>query len=122
MITSNVAFYPCTDIEKTDAFYTGIIGLKTAFSGPVVRIFSTVNGYFGFVQYDDIKISPQGLCLSLNCPSFDEVDREYERVTALGGGVQGPPARHSTQPVYSFFLRDPDGYLVEFQKLLDADL
>lgn len=122
MITSNVAFYPCKDIEETDAFYTGLIGLKTAFSTPTVRIFSTVGGYFGFVQYDDVEICPGKLCLSLNCPSFEEVDREFERIQALGGNPQGKPDQHATQPVYSFFLRDPNGYLVEYQKLLGVDL
>ena len=27
-----------------------------------------------------------------------------------------PPRRHPLFPVYSFFVTDPDGYLVEFQK------
>ena len=31
----------------------------------------------------------------------------------------GKPARHPKFPVYSFFFSDPDGYLLEFQKIVD---
>ena len=117
MITSNVAFYPCVSIVETERFYTEIIGLKTVFSGPGSRIFSCGGGHFGFVEYPDRRAEPGKLCRSLNCGSETEVDEEYARILAAGGRPDGPPAFHPKQPVYSFFLRDPSGYLVEFQKV-----
>ena len=122
MITSNVAFYPCVSIAETERFYTDIIGLKTVFSGPGSRIFSCVGGHFGFVEYPDRKAEPGRLCLSLNCGSEAEVDEEYARVLSAGGRPESAPALHPKQPVYSFFLRDPSGYLVEFQKVQGARL
>ncbi len=123
MVTSCVAFYPCVSLAETEKFYTEIIGLGLAFAGENSRIFSCGGGgYFGFVEYPEKRAEPGKLCLSLNCGSEKEVDEEYHRVIACGGKPQNEPAQHSTQPVYSFFLRDPSGYLVEFQKVMGTML
>jgi len=117
MITSNVAFYPCVSIEETEAFYKDIIGLELVFSGEKSRIFSAVKGHFGFVQYADAKAAEGRLCLSLNCGSEADVDAQYDRIVALGAKPLDKPKAHETHPVYSFFIPDPNGYLVEFQKI-----
>lgn len=117
MITSMVAFYPCLDLAKTQDFYTKVIGLQTVFSTETVRIFGTGHGSFAFVQYGDGQTASGKLCLSLNCASREDVDAEYQRILALGIQPKSQPAPHSSQPVYSFFLEDPNGYTVEFQKI-----
>lgn len=117
MITSSVAFYPCLDLLKTQEFYTRVIGLQTVFSTETVRIFSTGHGSFAFVQYGDAQAASGRLCLSLNCASREDVDAEYRRILALGIQPKSSPAQHPFQPVYSFFLEDPNGYTVEFQKI-----
>lgn len=122
MIRSCVAFYPCKSIEQTHEFYTRIIGLRLAFSGPTSRIYSCREGYFGFVEYPDGKTAVGRICLSLNCGSQQEVDEEYRRIVGLVREPLGKPALHASQPVYSFFVKDPNGYLVEFQKISGASL
>ena len=122
MITSNVAFYPCISIDETEAFYRDIIGLELAFSGNKSRIFSTVKGHFGFVEYPDKKAATGKLCLSLNCASEADVDTEYDKIIASGAKPLDKPKNHETHPVYSFFINDPNGYLVEFQKIKNVQL
>lgn len=74
-------------------------------------------GYVGFVYYGKPETAGPHVCISFNCASEAEVDREYQRICQLGYPTKAPPARHPTQPVYSFFLQDPNGYTVEFEKL-----
>ena len=81
-------------------------------------IFDTGYGFWGFCQYDDGReplSGPQGVCLSLNLSSDEEVLETYQRYKD-SCTVYREPTRHPRFPVFSFFLLDPDGYLVEFQK------
>lgn len=122
MITSNIAFYPCICIKETDNFYTNIIGLEKVFSSEKACIFSTVKGHFGFMHYPDNQAATGRLCLSLNCPSDECVDMHYERLITLGAKPLDKPHNHKTEPVYSFFIKDPNGYMVEFQKIKGLDI
>ena len=122
MITSSIAFYPCISIEETEAFYTNIIGLEKVFGSQRARIFSAVKGHFGFMEYGDSQAATGRLCLSLNCSSEEYVDKQYERIVKLGGTPLDKPKMHPTEPVYSFFIKDPNGYLVEFQKITGLDI
>jgi len=122
MITSNIAFYPCKDIEETMAFYSNLIGLKLVYEFGKARVFSANKGHFGFVQYEGNEPAKGRLCLSLNCEKKEDVDIEYKRITGLGGKPAGEPEQHPDFPVYSFFIEDPNGYLVEFQKIEGMDI
>ena len=75
----------------------------------------------GICQYDDGRPLASGVCMSLNCENTQQVDQEYQRLQSLGIKTQGAPARHPKFPVYSFFFADPDGYLLEFQKIVDEE-
>ena len=122
MIVSNIAFYPCANLNKTDEFYSGIIGLKTVFSDETSRVYSTGQGNFGFVQYPDGQTASGRLCLSINCSDRLSVDDQYRRIIGVGGKPESAPAMHAIHPVYSFFIKDPNGYLVEFQKINNVSL
>lgn len=117
-ILSSVSFYPCSDIERTTRFYCDILGLKLYQDQGSCRIFDTGYGYWGFCQYQDRTPNPKGLCLLLNCENEADVDVFYERLKDKCR-ILAPPAKHPKFPVYSFFVEDPDGYNVEFQKIAD---
>lgn len=125
-IENSVVFFPCKDIEETDRFYTQVVGFKKVQeqSGGICRIYDTGYGYFGFCQYDDgrpIPGGPTGVCLSLNCHDEADVDRQYERMKAKGADIIMPPQKQAKFPVYAFFVRDPNDYKVEFQRILLPD-
>lgn len=122
MITSSVAFYPCASIAETDKFYKDLLGLDTVFSTEKVKIYSANKGHFGFVEYPEKEVATGKLCLSFNVQSNEEVDRAYHLLMTKGARIKDKPSVHSSQPVYSFFLRDPNGYLIEFQKIIGLDL
>ncbi len=116
---TSVVFLPCGDLEKTVHFYRDILGFPVAESqGESLTVFDTGCGLWGFCRYDDGRkplSGPRGVCLSLNLESEEAVREAYERLRDRCP-VYRAPARHPRFPVYSFFLEDPDGYLVEFQK------
>lgn len=124
-ISSSVVFLPVQDIEKTTRFYRDQLGLPVVLeqSGGICRIFDSGCGYLGFCQYGDgrpIPAGPKGVCLSFNCADNNDVDRHYQKFAAMGLADE-PPKKLESFPVYSFFLQDPDGYRVEFQKIQAED-
>lgn len=116
---SSIVFLPCSDIERTHRFYTGVIGLAlhSTQSGGKARIYDTGYGYWGFVQYGDraIHSGAHGPTLSLNCESCEDVNRLHAQVLSRGAQEISPPRIHEGFPVYSCFFSDPDGYKVELQ-------
>jgi len=118
MIESCITFLSVSDLKRTVQFYTEVIGLTLRKDMGNCVIFDCGKGYWGFCQYEDGRPLATGTCMSLNCTDCAEVDEQYQRLTALGITTQGKPARHPKFPVYSFFFSDPDGYLLEFQKIV----
>ena len=116
---TSVIFLPCSNIKKTEHFYHDLLGLPILErQSDTLTIFDTGYGYWGFCQYADGRSplsGPKGVCLSLNLESKDAVLKMYEKLKDTCP-VFRAPLDHPDFPVYSFFLQDPDGYLVEFQK------
>ena len=109
MITSTLSFYPAKSLSETVRFYTEIIGLTAVMDEERQCVFASPKGHIGFVDYGDGILAEGHICISFNCESREDVDAEYPVRTA--------PAKHPSFPVYSFFLEDPNGYTVEFQKI-----
>jgi predicted enzyme related to lactoylglutathione lyase len=122
-IENSVVFLPCENIEATTVFYRDVVGLPLVQeqSGGICRIFDTGYGYFGFCEYGDGRPIPNGavgVCLSLNCHNEADVDKQYNRMTANGCEILMAPSIQNKFPVYAFFVRDPSGYKLEFQRIL----
>ncbi|MBQ3385437.1 MAG: VOC family protein [Erysipelotrichaceae bacterium] len=119
---SSVIFLPVRNIEKTVGFYRDTLKLPVhQKQSDKLYIFDTGYGYWGFCEYSDERkplSGPQGVCLSLNLPDNEAVLEKYEELKNVCR-VYRRPARHPVFPVYSFFLLDPDDYLVEFQKVAE---
>ena len=119
MSLSSMIFLPVSDIEKTLVFYRDVIKLPIYMKqSDTLYVFDTGYGYWGFCQYDDGRkplSGPKGVCLSINLADCAAVDRKYEESKDTVD-ILRKPSRHPIYPVYSFFLQDPDGYLVEYQK------
>lgn len=118
MIESCITFLPVQDIEETTRFYTEIVGLSLWEDMGNCKIFRCGQGYWGFCQYDDGREMASGVCLSLNLKDTAEVDSKYQEIKTAGAAIKTAPQKHPNFPVYSFFVTDPNGYLLEFQKIL----
>lgn len=118
-IMSSVIFFPCFNINETAEFYLDVIGLKLHSDQGNCKIFDTGYGYIGFCQYSKRTTIASGPCISLNCIDVDDVDKHYKILKNKDCEIVSPPKHHDDFPVYSFFLKDPNGYTLEFQKILN---
>lgn len=125
-IENVVVFFPCENIEETSRFYREVVGLKKVQeqADGKLHIFDTGYGYIGFCEYGDNRPIPsgsQGICISLNCHDEADVDSHYEKLREKGAEIIMPPGKQEKFPVYSCFVKDPNGYKVEFQRILLPD-
>ena len=117
---SSIIFLPCRDLEETLKFYTEVVGMKLHHRDPAGAIWLDSNyGLLGFCQYAPDRPMATGVCISYNVADIAAVDEQHRRLSALGF-VQGitEPCKHPRFGVYSFFFNDPNGYTLEYQKLV----
>ena len=119
-IESSVIFFPCRNLQETKAYYTGVLGLPVYKELSDLIWFDCGRGYLAFVQYGPEKPMATGECISFNLPTIADVDAMYHHLQNKPViGLRNPPAHHPRFPVYSFFLSDPNGYTLEFQRTTD---
>jgi len=121
LVTGTVSFLPTDDLERTDAFYGGLLGLELVRDQGVCRIYRASAGsgeadggsYWGFCDRGYVAPADVRIVLTL---LVADVAATHAALVARGAVPEGPP-RHSEQyAVTSFFVRDPNGYWVEFQR------
>lgn len=117
-MNSFVAFYPCRDLEETKQFYLTKLNLTIWHQQDRAVIFDTGYGYIGFAQYDDKPLA-SSVILSFNCADELAVDKLYKKFYDMEDiHILSYPEHHGGFEVYSFFIEDPNGYQLEFQKIL----
>ena len=112
------------NLEKMVAFYRDILGFETDWDGGPFANFRVKDG--GLFMFDRQQFAadmnqpyapPRGfnqtMEIGIGVPTKDEVDRAYERLTALGvESLLGEPV---TQPwgQRNFWIADPEGNYIE---------
>lgn len=114
------------DIGKMVSFYKNIMEFDTDWDGGSWAEFKTKSGPLSFAMYDRKKFAEaagvssypaKGINLTMEIgiwlPEFSDVDREYERLTALG--IQSFSGKPETFPfgIRNFYITDPEGNLLE---------
>ncbi len=118
MLISNIVFFPCRNLKETVDFYTSLAGITLSQEMNRCTILDSGYGYLGFCEYEDGRPMASGVCVSLNTQSMEEVDEYYREIMRKKPEwIVHPPKHHDCFPVYSFFMKDPNGYLVEIQKI-----
>lgn len=112
------------NIDEMVRFYRDILGFDTEWDGGPFANFKVNDG--GLFMFDRKMFSesmsqpyspPRGynttMEIGIGVPSSDDVDREYERLTALG--IQSLTGAPVTQPwgQRNFFFADPEGNYIE---------
>lgn len=116
---SNIIFLPCKNLEETLQFYTNIIGMKCTHKDEAGCIWlDSSYGYIGFCEYNDNRPMASGVCISFNLENTDAVDQKYQELLDKGINDLTTPQKHPRFSVYSFFFKDCNGYLLEFQKVI----
>ncbi|PNT90271.1 VOC family protein [Clostridium thermosuccinogenes] len=114
------------DMGKMVSFYKNIMGFDTDWDGGPWAEFKTKSGPLSFAMYDrksfvqavgEPYCPPRGINLTMEIgiwlPKYSDVDREYERLTALGiKSFSGEPVTYPFG-IRNFYVVDPEGNLLE---------
>jgi len=113
---SQIVFCYTKDLSATGEFYDGILGLEPVLDQGGCRIYRVAEqAFLGFCERIETG-TPDGVILSL---VIDDVDGEYERLSAAGVSFEKEPALNPDYHIYHCFFRDPNGYLLEIQRFED---
>ncbi|MGJ3238524.1 MAG: VOC family protein [Anaerolineae bacterium] len=118
-IAEQITFLYCENLATTAPFYEDVLGLELALDQGSCRIYhiSGRTAYLGLCE----RATPRekdGVIFTLVTP---DVDGWYERITAQGIKCEYAPRLNDTYNIYHFFVKDPNGYLIEFQHFPTLD-
>ena len=109
---AGIVFLKTTDLARTLAFYTGLVGMSVWLEQPEITILRHDNLLIGFQQHSTADI---GGLITFFYPGKGDVDAMYK---ALRSVAVEPPRVNERYRIYHFFARDPDGRMIEFQQFL----
>jgi catechol 2,3-dioxygenase-like lactoylglutathione lyase family enzyme len=114
-IDAQISWVYTEDLDATADFYGRILGLECSRDQGSARVYRTAAGAFiGLCRaFEDRVVEPKGGMISI---VTDDVDGWYRRLQANGLAIDEPPRRLERFGIYSFFVRDPNGYVIEFQQ------
>ena len=114
-IDAQISWVYTQDLDSTALFYADALGLECIRDQGNARIFRTAtSACIGVCQvFADREVEPQGGMISI---LTDDIDAWYRRLVDNGLTVDRPPHRLEQFGIYSFFVRDPNGYVIEFQQ------
>lgn len=122
---SLVTFLYTSDPAASAVFYGDQLGLPLWLDQGSCRIYRVAGGaYLGVcqagtseAQTTEAAQKKQNVIVTL---VTEDVDGWYEALRAQGVAFEKAPALNEKYQIYHCFLRDPDGYLVEIQRFLNA--
>lgn len=119
-VDSQITFLYTKDLEKSAQFYGDILGLSLAVDQGSCRIYHVAgrSAYFGICERADAPDNPEGIIFTF---VTQDVDAWYERITSHGWQCEYSPRLNETYNIYHFFVKDPNGYLLEVQRFAEAD-
>jgi len=113
-----ITFLQVDDLRATDNFYGDLLGLELVLDQGACRIYRAGDDAFvGFCDHREGP-SPDGLILTF-VP--DDVDAFCEGLRETGIELESEPSYNEKFQIYQAFVRDPDGYLVEVQRVDDPN-
>ncbi len=116
-VTQNISFYKTDDLERTRAFYEGVLGLKLIKDQTLCHIYEvTKTSAIGFCTHHP-KDKTSGACITFVFEQRTSVDTWHQTLQSKGLHPTLPSVNERFQ-IYHFFIRDPNEYMVEFQVFL----
>ena len=103
------------DLDTTVEFYADALGLECIRDEGDARIFATAaSAAIGVCRaFENRVVEPKGGMISI---VTDDVDAWYRKIIDKDVTVAGPPHRIEQFSIYTFFVTDPNGYVIEFQQ------
>ena len=114
-IASQITWVYTYDLDSTADFYTNKLGFECLSDEGPARIYATAHGArIGICEaFADRVVEPKGGMISL---VTDDVDGWYRHLVERGVEIDQAPHRLEQFGIYTFFVRDPNGYVLEFQQ------
>ena len=120
-ISGQVTFLYCNDLTKEGEFYAKLLGKNPTLDLDWVKIYPVTDSLsVGLVDKDHGALHPSDqkpVMLSFVVQTTQQVDAWQARAKALGAADLHTPKKQDLkngQAVYSFSLKDPEGYSIEF--------
>ncbi len=115
--SGSIVFFGVSDLEQTDGFYHGKLGLELYMDQGLCRIYRVPGGgLIGFCNHMAVTAREKSPILTFLA---EDVDGWYASLKERGVVLEGGPKNNPRFNIYHFFLADPDGYSVEIQRFLD---
>jgi len=113
-----VSFLYVSDLKVSSAFYETVLGLSLILDQGSCRIYQVSgDGFLGICQCQEGKTPARdGVIFTF---VSEDVDGWFDRLKSRGAEIEAPPTLNPDFNIYHFFLRDPDGYLLEVQRFCD---
>ena len=108
-----INFYTCYNLQETEKYWLKL-GLTLFMRQPNCIILDSKEGQIGFLESTSHQ-PPIYSCISFTRDSKEEIDILYNKYKDI---AYTSPKIHQSAPVYSFFMKDPNGLKVEFQTFI----
>ncbi len=118
-IEEQITFLYVKDLERSKAFYQGVMGLPLVLDQAHCRIYRTGNSaYLGLCENKErMSVADrEGIIFTL---VVNDVRSWYEYLLAQGWEVAEEPKFNDRYLITHFFFQDPDGYTLEVQRFED---
>jgi len=119
-IDAQITFLYVRDLGRSGQFYQDILGFPLVLDQGSCRIYRVTGGsaFLGICERETGATSQDGLIFTLVTA---DVDGWYKRITSRGWTCEHAPRANERYGIYHFFVRDPDGYLLEIQRFTTPD-
>ena len=120
LIMQSVTWVYTKDLDGTCKFYSEALGLVQVLDQGGCRVFRMAPKSFLGVSFarPGRFVEPKGVVITF---VTDDVDRWYAHLVGSHVVTEGPPTLSEGGSAYAFFVRDPNGYLLEFQRFMTPD-
>ena len=110
------AYVATDDLDRSVAFYQGILDRNPLIALPDFVAFEVSGGWFAVVSRD--RYAPGSVPGSGAVPYVQSTDLEAIRTRFAVASTQAAPAVIEESGIHLLQLRDPDGQLIEFFRLV----
>lgn len=112
--SQQITFLHTNDLDQTQKFYAGILGLLLVRDQGTCRIFQVnPHAFLGFCTHIEPIAKGRRIILTL---VSENVDGWYEDLKNKNVDIISPPESNPRFQIYHFFFKDPNGYWIEIQK------
>ena len=114
-VSGQISWVYTEDLDSTAHFYADVLGFECSRDEGNARVYTTGgNACIGVCRaFADRVVEPKGGMISI---ITDDVDSWYLKLKNAGLAVDQPPHRLEEFGIYTFFVKDPNGYVIEFQQ------